>query len=79
MTALYIAAVQAVDYDDNFQSNTQYGGSSFVSSGSHSIMQGGGGNGVIISRRMGPNQEREDYISTISPKIIIDGDYCNFT
>lgn len=50
-----------------FQSN--FGGSSFVSSND--------GNNVVVSRRMGPNQEVEDYISVSQPKIRIDGEYCN--
>lgn len=66
------------NYQGQFQSSNGFGGNSFVSSGSgtHSVVQTGGNN-IVISRRMGANQELDDYISISNPNIRIDGDYCN--
>lgn len=65
------------NFQGQFQTSSNFGnGNSFMSSGTHSFMQGSGGNNVVISRRMGPNQQNEDYISIASPSIRIDGDYC---
>lgn len=63
--------------DYSTQSVNSFGGNSVVYSGSGSnlISQNGGSN-VIVSRRMGSNQESDDYVSISNPKIRIDGDYC---
>lgn len=60
-----------------FQSINSFGGNSvtYSGSGSNTFSQNGGSN-VVISRRLGPNQQSDDYISVSNPKIRIDGDYC---
>lgn len=67
------------NYQGQFQSSNGFGGNSFVSSGSgtHSVVQTGGNN-IVISRRMGANNELDDYISISHPNIRIDGDYCKW-
>lgn len=83
---LHVMMISAYGSDGNFNYagyQSQYGnggnggGISFNSFGgtSQSVFQNGG-NSVVISRRMGGNDEVEDYISVSNPKIRIDGDYC---
>lgn len=55
----------------------QSSGSSFSSGGgnSNSVFQTNG-NSVVISRRMGPNNEEQEFISVSNPDVKIEGDYC---
>jgi hypothetical protein len=65
----------------NYQQNQFHSSSSSFGTGNgfadeSSIVQNNGNNRVIINSRIGPNGEKEKFISMSNPRIIIDGDYC---
>lgn len=76
----FVSAALAYDNFNNnrgFQQQQFSDGSSYFGHQSHSVLNSNG-NSVVVSRNFGANGEIEFYISVASPKIRIDGDYCNF-
>jgi len=70
-----MVSTAAVESQINFNAHsTVIDGNNFVSTGTNSVVQSNG-NSVVISRRMGPNNEEQQYISVSSPNVRIDGDY----